>query len=110
MKRLLLVCLSLFLLSACKMGQYSQTSPMENVPYLQFITMDKQSPKSVKVYIDDNQPFEAKVNRVKSHTIKGDIYMVSKGKHRIKIMDKSDLLYDSEVFLSLQETRQIILP
>lgn len=110
MKRILLVSFSLFLLTACKMGQYSQTSPMENVSYLQFITVDKQAPKSVEVYVDDNQPFEAKVNRIKPHTIKGDVYMVPKGKHRIKIMDKSNLLYDSVVFLSLQETRQILLP
>lgn len=107
MKRLLFICLSLLLTTACKMGHYSQTSPMEDVSYLQFITMSKQHPKSVNVYIDDNQPFDAKVNRINPHTIKGDVYMVSKGKHRIRVMDKSNLLYDSVVFLSLQETRQI---
>lgn len=109
--KLFLLFFSVAMLSACSVGRTTETRGLENEAFLQFTrgTTDTYS-DGVYVYIDDSQPFKAKVNKVKATTVKGDTYAIKSGKRHIKVVYKDRVLYEKDIIISAQETRRIELP
>ncbi|MDD4514658.1 hypothetical protein [Massilibacteroides sp.] len=109
--KLCLLFFSVITLAACSVGRTTETRGLENEAYLSFVrgTTDKYS-DGVQVYIDDNAPFKAKVNKVRPSTVKGDTYVIKSGKRHLKVVYKNKTLYDKEIIVSTQETKRIELP
>jgi len=109
--RLLLIVLVLSSFASCKTGVVSKSGGMDSQSYLQFVQGGSQSYKSgVIVFVDDNPSFTAKVDVVKSSTVKGNTYGINPGTRHIKVVDKGKIVYEKDVVVATQETKKIILP
>jgi len=99
-----------FLLASCKVGMYSEAKGLPQKAYLQLIQTNTSYTDGVEVIVDGQPPFTAKVNKQSAMSIKGNVYSIPTGRHRIQISANGKLLYDREIFTSSQETKQIQLP
>ena len=106
-----LLLVSILILASCSVGRTTHTKALENQGYLQFVrgTTEKYS-DGVDVYIDNAEPFKAKVDKVDSRTVKGNTYVINSGKRELKVMYKGRVLYEKTIMLVSQETRQVQLP
>jgi len=107
---LLLFALFPFLFTGCKVGSTTESRGLENESYLQFVQGQGKYSEGVDVYVDNIAPFKAKVNKVDSRTVKGNVYTIQSGTRHLKVVYKGQTLYEKDVFLSSQETRRIQLP
>jgi hypothetical protein len=96
--------------TSCKVGMYSESKGKEQEAYLQIFQSQTSYPDGVVVVVDDQQPFMAKVNKDKKMNVKGNLYTIPTGRHHLKITAGGKLIYDKEIFISSQETKQITLP
>jgi len=109
--RLLLIVFVTGSFTACKVGVVSKSGGIDNQSYLQFVQGGSQSYKDgITVHVDDNQPFTAKVNKLKKLSIKGDTYIINPGVRHLKVVYNGQTLYEKDVVISIQETKQISLP
>lgn len=106
-----LLALVLVVLGACSVGRTTESRGLENQAYLQFVrgNTDKYL-DGVDVYIDDAQPFKAKVDKVDSRTVKGNTYVIQSGKRHIRVEYGGDVLYEKDIIVTTQETRKVQLP
>lgn len=113
MKRKLIFILGIFAIvlsmSSCKLGVYSQEGGKADQAYLIFVSSNSYSDK-VKVTIDNQTQFEAKVVKEKKSKIKGDVYAIATGRRRVKVEKDGAIIYNKDVFVSTQETKTIVLP
>lgn len=112
-KYILLLLIGTFILGlgACSVGRTTESRGLENQAYLQFVRgTEGNYSEGVEVYVDGAEPFVAKVNKVNSRTVKGDVYVINSGTRYLKVMYKGAVLYEKTVVLSTQETRRIQLP
>lgn len=109
--KLFLLFFSVAMLTACSVGRITESRGLENEAYLQFTrgTTDNYS-DGVYVYVDDNKPFKAKVNKVKATNVKGDTYVIKSGKRHLKVVYRDRTVYEKEIITSTQETKRIELP
>lgn len=109
--KLFLLFFSVAMLTACSVGRTTESRGLENEAYLQFVrgTTDKYN-DGVYVYVDENKPFKAKVNKVKATTVKGDTYVIKSGKHHLKVVYKDKTVYEKDIITATQETKRIELP
>lgn len=99
------------MLTACSVGRTTESRGLENEAYLQFTRGTTNAyADGVYVYVDDNKPFKAKVNKVKATTVKGDIYAIKSGKRHLKVVYKDKTLFEKDIITSTQETKRIELP
>ena len=111
MKKHWLLCLLItFGVSACKVGTTTGSRGYENESYLQFVQGTQQYKEGVLVFVDDLPPFTAKVDKEKAMTVKGNVYTVKSGTRHLKVVYNNQILFEKEVVLSTQQTRQIQLP
>lgn len=94
----------------CKVGKTTESKGLENESYLQFVQGQEKYSEEVEVFIDDIAPFKAKVNKVNDRTVKGNVYTVKSGTRHLKVVYKNKVLFEKDVLLSSQQTRQIQLP
>ena len=99
-----------FLMWGCSVGRTTEAKGLENETYLQFVQGQEKYPEGVDVYVDDLNPFHALVNKVNDRKVKGNVYTVKSGTRHVKVMYKNKILFDKQVVLSSQQTRQIQLP
>ena len=99
-----------FLMWGCSVGRTTEAKGLENESYLQLVQGQEKYPEGVEVYVDDLTPFLAQVNKVNDRTVKGNVYTVKSGTRRVKVVYKNKTLFDKQVVLSSQQTRQIQLP
>ena len=66
--------------------------------------------KALDVIIDDKTTFKAEVNKANAKRPKGSVYAISTGKHLVTIKYNNEIIYSKQIFVSAQETKQIILP
>lgn len=106
-----LLALLVLVLGACSVGRTTESRGLENQAYLQFVrgNTDKYS-DGVDVYIDDAQPFKAKVDKVDSRTVKGNTYVIKSGKRHLKVEHNGTVLYEKDIIVTTQETRKVQLP
>lgn len=111
MKKLLLIVGVALLLLGCR-AHYpvAQETGLDDVAYLLFVSGDEYAGKKVDVTIDSNTSFEAKVVRQRKANLRGTQYGISTGRHTIKVARDGMTIYQKEIFVSTQETKQIILP
>ena len=110
MKKYLLLLIIPLILAGCSVGRTTTTRGIENESYLQFVQGQEKYSDGVDVFIDNNEPFKAKVDKIKKQTVKGNIYTIKSGTRQLKVEYKGNVLYEKKVVLSSQETRQIQLP
>lgn len=110
-KKICFLIFSAVLLSACSVGRTTESRGLENEAYLFFVrgTVDNYS-QGVDVYVDNNAPFKAKVNKVKAQKVKGQTYVVKSGKRHLKVVHRNQVLYEKDIIVSSQETKRIQLP
>ena len=107
---LLLLVIFSFIFTGCKVGSTTGSRGLENESYLQFVQGQEKYNEGVNVFIDNIAPFKAKVDKVNSRTVKGNVYTVKSGTRHLRVEYKGQVLYEKDVVLSTQETRQIQLP
>ena len=111
MKKLLILLALPLLLTGCKVNYpVSQQSGKENMAYLLFVSGKQYADREVQVFIDDAQPFPAKVVKEKKSKRKGTQYGVGTGSRTLKVTCDGKTIYQKKVFLSTQEVKQINLP
>lgn len=109
--KLFLFIFSVAMLTACSVGRTTESRGLENEAYLQFTKGTTNTyDDGVYVYIDDNKPFKAKVNKVKATTVKGDRYVIKSGKRHLKVVYKDKTIFEKDIITSSQETKRIELP
>lgn len=111
MKKLLIL-FALPMLFACCKANYpvAQQSGKEDMAYLLFVSPDKYAGEEVEVIIDDAQPFSAKVVKQKKANRRGTQYGINTGTRSLKVLHQGKTIYQKKIFVSTQETKQIILP
>ena len=113
MKKLIIYisCL-IFLLASCVGGNISRSGGLESESYLQFVQGGSDTYDSgVEVYIDNNPAFKAQVDNVDVYTLKkGKIYAVKNGTRHLKVVYKGTILFEKDIVVATQETKQIKLP
>lgn len=98
------------LLFGCGSLPVAQQSGKEDVAYLLFVTQGQYRRQNVSVVIDGTEFVATPVKASKSQT-KGKIYSASTGNRLIEVKNnKGEVIYKKRLFLSTQETKQIILP
>jgi len=110
MKKYILLAIIPLMLMACSVGRTTESRGVENESYLQFLQGQENYKDGVTVYIDDLPAFQAKVDKVNSRTVKGYFYVVKSGTRHLKVVYKDVVLYEKDIVLSTQQTRQIQLP
>lgn len=109
MKKTLFIIIIGFLLVACS-GVKTASYGLENESFLEFIGSPSNYNGGVDVIIDDNPSFNAKVYNNNVTRVKGKVYAISTGRHTIIVSYQNNLLIKKQIFISAQETKQIILP
>jgi hypothetical protein len=111
MKKYLLLLIIPFLFGGCKVGRTTESKGLENEAYLQFVqTSSQKYAEGVTVFVDNLDAFNATVNKVNDRTVKGNIYTIKSGPRHLKVVYKDKTLYEKDIVLSSQQTRQIQLP
>jgi hypothetical protein len=107
----ILVAVISFLLTACSVGNVTKSGGVENQGYLQFIQGgDTKYSDGVTVYIDSEPAFTAVVDKIKKYRVKGNTYIVKTGTRHLKVVYKDKTLYEKDVIITTQETKQLNLP
>jgi hypothetical protein len=110
MKKYLILLVIPLVLLGCKSGRTTETRGLENEAYIQVVQGQQKYPGGVDVFVDDAAPFKAKVNKMNDRTVKGNIYTIKSGTRHLKVVYKNQVLFDKQVVLTSQQTRQIQLP
>lgn len=108
--RILASITAIILLAGCRSYPVAQQGGKEDMAYLLFVSSDEYKNKTVNVKLDDNTAFEAKVVATKRAKRKGIAYGVATGRRKIIVTNGEKTIYEKELFLSTQETKQITLP
>ena len=105
----IIVAITLLLgLCGCKVGNVSQSTGLSDQSYLLFVS--NSSYGEVNVQVDKATRFDPKVVKSKKSNFKGNAYAVSTGKRHITVSHKGNIVYDRTIFISVQETKKIMLP
>jgi len=105
----LLVCLPLFLLTSCKVGNTALSTGLADQGFLELTAASRHA--DVLVELENGKIFKAKVNRINSKTVKGYRYAIATGKRTIKIYDEDGKqLYTRTLLVSTQQVKTIQLP
>lgn len=98
------------LLVGCKANYpVAQQSGKEDIAYLLFVSSGEYTGKTVTVDIDGTTHFDAKVVKLRKANRRGTQYGVSTGRKSITVKCDGRTLYNKQIFLSSQETKQILL-
>jgi len=112
MKNILIFSLaSLLLIGGCS-GIHTLSKGLENEAFLEFIGNPNDYNQGINVTIDKKTTFKAEVNKVRnwSKAPKGNLYAISPGKHIVVVSYNNNIIVKKQIFVSSQETKQIILP
>lgn len=108
---IILLSLMVFTTYSCKTGRVENYGGKDNISYIQLVRGTTDTYKEgVTVYIDNNEPFVAKVNKVDAKTVKGNVYSIQNGNRKIRVEYKGNVLYERDIVIGIGETRKIQLP
>jgi hypothetical protein len=110
MKKYILFLLIPVIFSGCGVGRTTEAKGLENESFLQFVQGQEKYIEGVGVFIDNLDPFIAKVDEVNDRIVKGNVYTVKSGTRHLKVVYKGKILYDKQIVLQSQQTKQIQLP
>jgi len=110
MKKLLyILAIGLLIITGCT-GVKTVTKGLENDSFLEFIGKPSNYSGGIDVIIDDTTTFKAEVNKANIKRPKGSVYAISTGKHVVTVKYNNETIYSKQIFVSAQETKQIVLP
>ncbi|MGB5989429.1 MAG: hypothetical protein WBG43_06800 [Marinifilaceae bacterium] len=109
MRKVLIIIASIMLVCSC-VGIKSVSKGLENEAYLDIIGNTDKYKSEVLVSIDEDKSFKTKVRKGKENKINYNVFAISTGKHVIKIYYNNVIVLQKTIFVSSQETKQIILP
>lgn len=110
MKKIIyILAVGLIFMTGCT-GIKSVSKGLENESYLEFIGKPSLYSGGVDVTIDGKNTFNAEVNKGTSKRPKGKVYSMPTGRHSLSVKYNGELIYSKEIFISSQETKQILLP
>ena len=101
--------IGLFLITGCT-GVKTVTKSLESESFIELIGTPDDYPGGVEVIIDEMTTFIAEVNKANVKRPKGSVYAIPTGKHIVKVKYNNQVLFSKQIFVSAQETKQIILP
>jgi hypothetical protein len=104
-----LIALLLLILVSCG-GTKTSYQGLANESYLEFLSDSNYYSKGVEVVIDDRAPFQAKVYKEKTGSMRGEVYAITTGNHSLKVYRENIMIYNKQIFISAQESKKIILP
>jgi len=111
MKKLLLILtLGLSFLASCTVGIKSTAKGLESESYLEFLGEPKNYEAGLDVLVDETIAFTAQVKKPNKVKSKGLTYAIATGKHTITVKHNNNVIYSKQIFVSAQETKQILLP
>lgn len=88
----------------------AQESGKEDIAYLLFVSSSEYAGKKVVVKIDNNAPFEAKVEKSSKASRRGSQYGIAVGTRNLTVSYDGKNIYQKKIFVSTQEVKQIMLP
>jgi hypothetical protein len=110
MKKLIyLLTIGLFIITGCT-GVKTVTKGLDNNSFIEILGNPRDYPDGVDVTIDNTTAFKAEVHKSKVKRPKGNIYAISTGTHIVTIKHSDKVIYSQQIFISAQETKQIVLP
>lgn len=110
MKKLLIIlAVGLFLITGCT-GVKTMSKGLENQSFLEFVGSPSNYSGGVDIIVDETITFKAKVHKANAKRPKGDVYAISTGKHTLKVKYNNEVIFSKQIFVSAQETKQIVLP
>jgi len=110
MKNILVIfAMGLFIITGCT-GVKTVSKGLENQSFIELIGNPGNYPGGVDVTIDETTTFSAEVNKAGAKRPKGSVYAISTGNHVVTVKYKNEAIYTKQIFVSAQETKQIILP
>lgn len=80
-----------------------------DVAYIVIASANSNVGKTVTVNVNDLRPFDANVVKLKDAKFNGTSYQIKPGRKSVKITRNGVVLYDSQVFISPQETKIITI-
>jgi hypothetical protein len=102
------IAISLIFLASCT-GVKTVSKGLENEAYLEFLANPDNYKGGVDVNVDDKITFKAEVNAEHIDRPKGKVYAISTGTHTVSISYNNKVIFKKQIFISAQETKQIIL-
>lgn len=110
MKKVLFgIAIGLIFLTGCT-GVKTVSTGLENESFLEFIGKPSNYTGGVDVNIDDESIFKAQVNKDHADRPKGNVYAISTGAHLVTVSFNEKVIFKKKIFVSAQETKEIILP
>ncbi len=110
MKKLIyILTIWLLVITGCT-GVKTLSKGLENESYIEIIGKPGIYSGGVDVTIDETTSFKTKVNKGKAQRPKGNVYAISTGKHVVTVKYNNEIIYSKQIFVSSQETKQIVLP
>lgn len=108
-KSCLVLVVLMFILNSCG-GTKTSFQGLENESYLEFLGNPGNYTDGVDVIVDDKPSFRAKVYKDKVGRMRGEIYTIKTGRHKLKVKYQNKLIINKEIFISSQESKKIVLP
>lgn len=108
MRKILLAPIIALLLTSCGAHMYNTTSSGQADQSYIVILSDNKAYDDITIEIDGDQQNIDKVFKVKAARRANPI-VVSTGRHSVKVFNGTDIIYESDIFLSVQQTKKIIL-
>ncbi|MDK2978150.1 MAG: staphylococcal enterotoxin [Bacteroidales bacterium] len=106
---IIILTIGLFIITGCT-GVKTVTKGLEDQSYIELIGNPSNYSGGVDVTIDETTTFKAKVNKAGAKRPKGSVYAISTGKHVVTVKYNNETIFSKQIFVSTQETKQIILP
>ncbi len=106
---IVIMVIGLFAITGCTSVK-TVTKELENQSFIELIGNPDNYLGGVNVTIDDKSTFKAEVNQIGIKRSDSTIYAISTGKHIVKVKYNNNIIYTKQIFVSAQETKQIILP
>jgi hypothetical protein len=108
--KILFIALLLTSLAGCKVGNVTHAGGVDNQSYLQFLQGGSTKYSGVEVFVDNDPAFIAKVDKIEKLKVRGNVYVIKQGTHHVKVAYNGKTLYEKDIFVGNQETKQITLP
>lgn len=109
MKKIITLGILFIFLASCG-GIKTSSQGISNEAFIEFIGKKSEYLNGVEVTIDNNKSFTAEVKSPNYNGFRKKIYSLSHGTHDISISHKNKIILKQTIFISINETKKIILP
>ena len=105
-----LITLFSFALGGCRAYVATSASGKADVSYILVLRDYGSHVKKADIQIDEQEPIKLKKIKKEAKSYKAKPYPITPGKHNLKIMIKSEIWLDEQIYLGVQETKKIVIP